>query len=45
MMKDYMPKDAALKSTQTGANSVQKEFFTADEAIAFMEPRIRAMFR
>ena len=23
----------------------QKEYFTADEAMAFLEPRIRAMFR
>lgn len=28
-----------------GAGMPQKEYFTADEAMAFLEPRIRAMFR
>ena len=44
-MTDYTPKDAALKSSAAGTGTVQKDFFTADEAIAFIEPRIRAMFK
>jgi len=30
---------------EAGAGTVQQKYFTADEAMAFMEPRIRAMFR
>lgn len=26
-------------------NNVQKKYYTADEAIAFLEPRIRTMFQ
>ncbi len=44
-MTDYTPKNAALEKTVMGTGVVQKEFFTADEAIAFIEPRIRAMFK
>ena len=43
--QDYTPKEVSLKSGAIGTGNVQKEFFTADEAVAFMEPRIRAMFR
>jgi len=28
-----------------GGGATQQKYFTADEAISFMEPRIRAMFR
>ena len=28
-----------------GTGTPQQKYFTADEAMAFMEPRIRAMFR
>ena len=31
--------------TETGAGNVQQQYFTADEAMAFLEPRIRAMFK
>ena len=44
-MKDYSSKESALKSTKSGTGFVQQDFFTADEAIAFMEPRIRSMFK
>lgn len=44
-MKDYTNKEAALKSVATGTGAVEKEFFTADEAITFLEPRIRSMFK
>ena len=36
-----MPHDAE----QSCNGMPQKQYFTADEAMAFMEPRIRAMFR
>ena len=31
--------------TDTGAGNVQQKYFTADEAMAFLEPRIRALFK
>jgi len=33
-----------LDETQ-GGGATQQKYYTADEAILFMEPRIRAMFR
>jgi len=47
---------AAMKTSNTqqempfgsesgSVNNVQKKYYTADEAIAFLEPRIRAMFK
>ena len=44
-MKKQEPKQMPLGSENMGAGSPQKEYFTADEAMAFLEPRIRAMFR
>lgn len=32
-------------SEKGGVGSLQQQYFTADEAVAFMEPRIRAMFK
>ncbi|MBO4690884.1 MAG: hypothetical protein J5621_08420 [Paludibacteraceae bacterium] len=33
-------------ATERGASGVQQQqYFTADEAMAFLEPRIRAMFK
>ena len=32
-------------ASENGVSSAPKQYFTADEAMAFMEPRIRALFR
>ncbi len=32
-------------STGGSVNSSEQKYFTAEEAMAFMEPRIRAMFK
>jgi len=44
-MKQKEPQQMPLGSEKNGASMPQKEYFTADEAMAFLEPRIRAMFR
>jgi len=44
-MKTKEPKQMPFVSENIGAGTSQKEYFTADEAMAFLEPRIRAMFR
>ena len=45
IMKTQEPKQMPFQSENNGAGMPQKEYFTADEAMAFLEPRIRAMFR
>ena len=42
-MKDQ--KQMPLSFEKGGVGSLQQQYFTADEAMAFMEPRIRAMFK
>ena len=53
---DFSIKIAAMKTSNTpqemplglesgSINNVQKKYYTADEAVAFLEPRIRAMFK
>lgn len=37
--------EAPITTDAIGSGSVQKKYYTADEAIAFLEPRIRAMFK
>ena len=44
-MKNQEPKQMPLGSENIGVGTPQQQYFTADEAMAFMEPRIRAMFR
>ena len=44
-MKEQEPKQMPLKADSIGVGLPQQQYFTADEAMAFMEPRIRAMFR
>lgn len=44
-MKDYAPKESPLKPNTAGAAQGQQDFFTAEEAIQFMESRIRSMFK
>ena len=44
-MNTHTPKESPVASESLGASLSQQQYFTADEAIAFLEPRIRAMFR
>ena len=34
-----------LDESETNNSGMQKKYFTAEEAMRFMEPRIRSMFR
>jgi hypothetical protein len=44
-MKSQESNQMPIASENHGAGNPQQKYFTADEAMAFMEPRIRAMFR
>lgn len=44
-MKTEQPKQMPYGSENTGGVNPAKQYFTADEAMAFLEPRIRAMFK
>ena len=44
-MKSQELNQMPIASENHGAGNPQQKYFTADEAMAFMEPRIRAMFR
>ena len=44
-MKMQEPKQMPLNSKNFGVGTPQQQYFTADEAMAFLEPRIRAMFK
>lgn len=44
-MKEQESKQMPLGSENAAAGTPQQKYFTADEAMAFLEPRIRAMFR
>lgn len=44
IMKTQDPKQILFVSENNGGAVPQTEYFTADEAMAFLEPRIRAMF-
>lgn len=44
-MKTQETKQMPVGPENLGAGSPQQMYFTADEAMAFLEPRIRAMFR
>jgi len=39
------PQETPFGSESGSVNNVQKKYYTADEAVAFLEPRIRAMFK
>ena len=45
MMSTQDPKEAPIGSDSTGVGTPQQKYFTADEAMTFLEPRIRAMFK
>jgi hypothetical protein len=42
---NHNSKEAPITTEESSAGNVQKKYYTADEAIAFLEPRIRAMFQ
>jgi hypothetical protein len=44
-MKDFEKKEGPLAASTTNVGQTQKQYYTAEEAMAFMEPRIRAMFQ
>ncbi len=43
-MKTQETKQMPFGSENIGTGTPQQMYFTADEAMAFLEPRIRAMF-
>jgi len=47
MLKDIKHNaiETSIAVETIGAANAQKKYYTADEAIAFLEPRIRAMFQ
>ena len=45
IMKTEQSKQMPYGSENTGVGNPAKQYFTADEAMAFLEPRIRAMFK
>lgn len=44
-MKTQEPKQMPLMTDSPITGASQQKYFTADEAMAFLEPRIRAMFK
>ena len=44
-MKNQEPKQMPIASENIGTGTSPQKYFTADEAMAFLEPRIRSMFR
>ena len=44
-MKTEQPKQMPYGSENPGVGTPQQKYFTADEAMTFLEPRIRAMFK
>ncbi len=43
-MKEKYPQESPFKG-DSGSGRVEKKYFTAEESMAFLEPRIRAMFK
>ena len=44
MKTSSTPQEMPLGSESGSISNVQKKYYIADEAVAFLEPRIRAMF-
>ncbi|MBO5619283.1 MAG: hypothetical protein J5902_04780 [Paludibacteraceae bacterium] len=42
---NHNAKETPVTTEVSSDGNVQKKYYTADEAIAFLEPRIRAMFQ
>jgi hypothetical protein len=39
------PQQMPISSENIGSGTPQRQYYTVDEAMAYLEPRIRAMFR
>ena len=44
-MKTQELKEMPMNTEFSGSASQQRQYYTVDEAMAYLEPRIRAMFR
>lgn len=44
-MQTYQSTESPIMENSSGLGSAKKQYFSADEAMAFLEPRIRAMFK
>lgn len=44
-MNTQDPNEVPMGTDSTGVGTPQQKYFTADEAMAFLEPRISAMFK
>ena len=44
-MKTQELKEMPIGAESSGTATQQRHYYTADEAMAYLEPRIRAMFR
>ena len=44
-MKTQELKQMPMNTEYSGSASQQRQYYTVDEAMAYLEPRIRAMFR
>lgn len=42
--EEQYDKESPIAATD-GANTVEQKYFTAEESIAYLEPRIRALFK
>lgn len=44
-MQTYQAKESPVLETISGQGSAKSNYYSADEAMAILEPRIRAMFK
>ena len=44
-MNTKEPQQMPILSEDIGAGNPQRKYYSVDEALAYLEPRIRAMFR
>lgn len=44
-MQNFQSKEAPIVDNTIGHGMAKKQYYSADEAMAFLEPRIRAMFK
>ena len=43
-MQTYQTTESPVMENLSGQGSAKRQYYSADEAMAFLEPRIRAMF-
>lgn len=44
-MQTYQSTESPIMESTSGHGSAKRQYYSADEAMAFLEPRIRAMFK